>query len=47
MTHHPNSDILPAETRQKIISAAMRLFGKQGYSQTPPGRLPPAPGSTR
>jgi AcrR family transcriptional regulator len=34
MTNYPNPENLPAETRQKIIAAAMRLFGKQGYSQT-------------
>jgi AcrR family transcriptional regulator len=34
MTNYPNPESLPAETRQRIITAAMRLFGRQGYSQT-------------
>jgi AcrR family transcriptional regulator len=34
MTPDPNPENLPAETRQRIIAAAMRLFGRQGYSQT-------------
>jgi len=34
MTPNPNPENLPAETRQRIIAAAMRLFGRQGYSQT-------------
>lgn len=29
-----NPEILPTDTRQRIITAAMRLFGRQGYSQT-------------
>ena len=32
MTSSPEN--LPADTRQRIIAAAMRLFGRQGYSQT-------------
>jgi len=34
MTPDQNPENLPAETRQRIIAAAMRLFGRQGYSQT-------------
>ena len=34
MTNYPDPESPPAETRQRIIAAAMRLFGRQGYSQT-------------
>lgn len=33
MTHNPNSEGLTEDTRQRIISAALRLFGQVGYSR--------------
>jgi len=34
MPDHTNQDSLPEDTRQRIITAAMQLFGQLGYAQT-------------